>query len=197
MASAAQIVANQRNCRKSTGPRTGEGRVIVSQNAVRHGLSSRRDVIRTEDQGEFDLHSERILDELAPAGPVEAMLAERVVSLLWRLQRAGRIQNQAIDTLITGGNLSPLAKLTQSLLPKTPNYSKSESDADDAKLALGRIAIKDFANSRVLERLLMYERRMEHSLYRSIVEIQRLRLIRQLDPAEGGIHSRAKQGGSL
>jgi len=197
MASTAQIVANRRNCQKSTGPRTGEGKAIACQNSLRHGLTSRQDVIRSEDQGEFDLHRERMLDELAPVGPVESMLAERIASLSWRLKRAGRIQNQAIDSLITGAHLSPLAKLGESLMPKIGRSAKSESDADDADLTLGCMAVKDFADSRVLDRLLMYERRMEHSLYRSIVEIQRRRLIRQLDPAEGGIHSRAKQGGSL
>jgi hypothetical protein len=44
------------------------------------------------------------------------------------------------------------------------------------------LAIKDFSNARVLDRLLMYERRMEHSLYKTISELQRLKLIKQLNP---------------
>jgi len=31
----------------------------------------------------------------------------------------------------------------------------------------------------------MYERRIEHSLYKTILELQRLNLIRKLDPANG------------
>jgi len=47
------------------------------------------------------------------------------------------------------------------------------------------VVLKDFSNSRVLDRLLMYERRIEHSLYRTMAELQRLRLVRELDaPAE-------------
>jgi len=34
----------------------------------------------------------------------------------------------------------------------------------------------------VLERLLMYERRIEHSLYKTILELQRLLVMRKLDP---------------
>jgi hypothetical protein len=49
-------------------------------------------------------------------------------------------------------------------------------------LALGRLAIKDFSNARVLDHLLMYERRIEHSLYKTILELQRLNLIKKLDP---------------
>jgi hypothetical protein len=40
MASASQIAANQRNARKSTGPRPGAGRERASRNAYRHGLTA-------------------------------------------------------------------------------------------------------------------------------------------------------------
>ena len=94
MATEAQIRANQRNAQKSTGPRTSEGKAAVSQNAVQHGLSARQTIISSESQAEFDLYRERMLSELAPASPMESMLAERIITLSWRLKRAGRIQNQ-------------------------------------------------------------------------------------------------------
>ena len=179
MATEAQRLANRHNAQKSTGPRTSEGKSAVSQNAVKHGLLTRQDVISSECQADFDLYRERMLAELAPAGPMESMLAERIVSLSWRLKRVGRIQNQTIDALNTPDTSSPLSKLTQSLLFKNRDQSQT---APAAHLALGRLAIKDFANARVLDRLLMYERRIEHSLYKTLLEFQRLRLIRKLDP---------------
>ena len=42
MATEAQILPNPRNAQKSTGPRTPEGRVAISQNAVKHALSARQ-----------------------------------------------------------------------------------------------------------------------------------------------------------
>jgi hypothetical protein len=45
----------------------------------------------------------------------------------------------------------------------------------DPGLALGRIAMKDFADERTLERLLMHERRIENSLYKTMRELQRLK----------------------
>ena len=181
MATEAQIRANQRNALKSTGPRTIEGKAAVSQNSVQHGLSTKQAIIKSESRAEFDLYRERMLDELAPAGPMESMLAERIVNLSWRLIRTGRIQNQTIDALNAHNTASPLAKLTQSLLFKNHGQSQERPSTPAAHLALGRMAIKDFANARVLDRLLMYERRIEHSLYKTIIELQRLNLIRKLD----------------
>jgi len=183
MATEAQILANRRNAQKSTGPRTPEGRAAISQNAVKHGLSARHTVISSESQPDFDLHRDQIIDELNPASHMEYILAERIVNLSWRLKRAVRIQNQTIDALNAPNTSSPLAKLAQSLLfkPKDrPHEGTAESDPD---LALGRLAIKDFSDTRVLERLLMYERRIENSLYRTIIELQRLTLIKNLNPA--------------
>jgi hypothetical protein len=180
MASEAQILANRRNAQKSTGPRTPEGKAIVSKNAVKHGLTARHDLINGEDHAEFDLYRDRLLAELDPATPMESMLAERIVTLSWRLKRTTRIQGQTIDALNAPDTPSPLTKLTQSLFPKSRDPSHPADSASTPDLTLGRMAIKDFANARVLDRLLMYERRMEHSLYKTILELQRLRLIRNL-----------------
>ncbi len=181
MATEAQIRSNRRNALKSTGPRTSEGKAAVSQNSVLHGLSARQAIISSESQAEFDLYRERMLAELAPASPMESMLAERIVSLSWRLKRTGRIQNQTIDALNAGNTPSPLAKLTRSLLFRNRNQSQTAQSASATALALGRMAIKDFSHARVLDRLLMYERRIEHSLYKTILELQRLRLMRKLE----------------
>jgi hypothetical protein len=172
MSTESQILANRRNALKSTGPRTNEGKAAVSQNAVKHGLLTRRDVISSESQADFNLYRDQLLAELAPASPMESMLAERVVTLSWRLKRVCRIQNQTIDALNAPNPSSPLSKLIQSL--SNPSNSAPE-------LALGRLAIKDFSSARVLERLLMYERRIEHSLYKTILELQRLNLIKKMN----------------
>jgi len=177
MATQAQVLANRLNARKSTGPRTVEGKEIASQNAVKHGLLAQKAVIVGEDLGEFEFYRGEMLGELAPGGAMESMLAERVVSLSWRLRRAERVQSEAFDALLTKDSTSPLAKLPQSL------RSRNDSGGGEDDLALGRVVVKDFGNARVLDRLLMYERRIEHSLYRTMTELQKLRLMRELEPA--------------
>jgi hypothetical protein len=179
MATDVQIAANRINAQKSTGPRTAEGKAVVAQNAVTHGLLARDAVIRGEDPGEFEFYRDRMLGELGPVGVVESGLAERAVGLSWRLRRAERVQNEVFDTLYSGQADSPLAKLTQSMMPK--HLARPQVSEDGRDLTLGRVVVKDFANSRVLDRLLMYERRIEHSLFRTMRELQQLRLLRELD----------------
>ena len=185
MSTEAQTLANRRNAQKSTGPRTNDGKAAVSQNAVKHGLLTRHDVISSESQADFDLYRDQMLAELAPVSPMESMLAERIVTLSWRLKRASRIQNQVIDALNARNTSSPLTKLAQSLSFNVAGKSLSNAGGFNGELALGRLAIKDFSSARVLDRLLMYERRIEHSLYKTLLELQRLNLIRKLDPAYG------------
>jgi len=180
MASAAQIVANRLNARKSTGPRTTAGKTVVAQNAVRHGLLGRQTVIPGEDPGQFEFYRERMLEELAPAGQMELTLAERAVGLAWRLRRAERIQAEVFGTLLAKDAANPFKKLTRSLRPR--ETSDGQAEPGDADLALGRVVVRDFANARVLDRLGLYERRIEHSLYRTMAEFQRLRLLRELAP---------------
>ena len=97
-------------------------------------------------------------------------------------------RTRSFDALLADRS-SPLAKLVQSLQPKGAGRAEDGSDGD-GDLALGRVVIKDFSNSRVIDRLLMYERRIEHSLYRTMAELQRLRLLRELDrPAKEPVRS--------
>ena len=183
MSTQPQIHANRLNAQKSTGPKTPQGKAVVAQNALKHGLSARHDVIITESQEDFDLHRDSLLEELAPQGPMESILADRIVSLSWRLKRADRIQNQTFDAMDEQNKSNPLANLTKSFRLKALNRPNPQTADPQHDLTLGRIALKDFANARVLDRLLMYERRIENSLHKTLLELQRLTLIRNLTPS--------------
>jgi hypothetical protein len=177
MATEAQIHANRSNAQKSTGPRSAEGKAVVAQNAVKHGLAARLEVIRGEDQAEFDRHREGMLDELAPVGARELMLAERVVGLSWRLDRAGRLQNEVFDALLADGS-SPLAR---SLRPEGAIRAQEEPQAE-GELTRGQVVLADFSNGRVLDRLLLYERRIERSFYNAMRELRDLQHLHETAP---------------
>ena len=54
MSTKAQIKANQQNAQKSTGPQTAQGKAVVSQNAVKHGLFAAEAVINGENQADYE-----------------------------------------------------------------------------------------------------------------------------------------------
>ncbi len=174
MTTEAQIHANRANARKSTGPRTPEGKAVVSQNAVTHGFLARETVIQGEDPGEFEFYRDRMLGELAPAGDAELEMAERAVGLSWRLRRAERLQTEAFDALYekmaTG---SPAGGAPPQCVPEP-----ALDAAEGADRLLGRMLVEDFANARVLDRLLVYERRIESSLYRTLRELREQKQVR-------------------
>ncbi len=194
MATVAQIQANQLNAQKSTGPRTAEGKERVSQNALKHGLLARDAVIQGEDPAEFEVYREGMLRELAPAGAVEAMLAARVVGLSWRLRRAERLQNAAFAAL-DDGEPEPLleARHEEWKQIKGSEWDRSVAGLLDEDAALGKVVVEDFGGARVLDRLLMYERRIESSLYRTMAQLRREREVRTV--ARSGEASRLE--GSL
>jgi len=175
MATEAQINANRENAQRSTGPVTAEGKAVVSQNALKHGLFAVRDVVPTENQQDFDSMQEQMLADLAPVGAMESLLAQRAVSLAWRLKRAETMQSQAIEVLfesLAGDRLD--------------NWGRPSKDPRDVPehLTLGRIAEKDWSHSRVIERLFEYERRIEKSLYKTIAQLRAMQVMRQMAQAE-------------
>jgi hypothetical protein len=180
MATEAQVLANRRNAERSTGPRTADGKAVSAQNAVKHGLTAKDAVIRGEDSGEFESYREQMLEELAPVGAVELVLAARIVGLTWRLQRAERMQNLVVESMLVD-NAKPISGIP--CAPERGGKAETEQEVD---IALGWVTRRDFADGRVLDRLSMYERRIEHSLYRTMAELTRLRLLRELEQSEDG-----------
>ncbi len=181
MASEKQIAANRQNAQRSTGPRTTQGKLTTSQNALKHGLTTDKTIIRSENQAEYDFHRAQLLAEFAPSTPIEMMLVDRAVNLSWRLKRTSNLQNLTFDALDAPETSSLISRLTRSILAQRSDSPLPDSPDPSPDSALGQMIIKDFSNTRVLERLLMYERRIEHSLYKTIMEIQRLNMIKSLD----------------
>ena len=87
MASAAQITANRANSQLCTGPRTDAGKERSSQNALKHGLFSRRAVLPHESQEEYDAMLAEMTDHYQPVGPQDSNFVREVVDNYWNLQR--------------------------------------------------------------------------------------------------------------
>jgi len=177
----AQMNANRANAPESTVPLSPEGKAAVSESTLNHGLLAKEAVVVGEDLDDFELYRAQLRAELAPAGMVESLLAERIVGLFWRLQRAERFHTATFDMLYLQCTSDPQNKRWQ-----------PAPGPDGADPIFGLTAVKDFSQTKVLERLLVYERRMEYSLYRTMAELQKQRLLREAGAtAVGSVPGRA------
>jgi hypothetical protein len=77
---------------RSGGPRSETGKARASQNAIKHGLLAKTPVLATEDRLEFDSFTGALMQQLAPRGAYEELLASRVAEAAWRLRRFGTIE---------------------------------------------------------------------------------------------------------
>jgi len=59
-----------------------------------------------------------------------------------------------------------------------------DTESGKSELALGWAMIVDFSKSQVLERLLMYEKRIESSLYKAMKELEKLQGLREKEQAK-------------
>ncbi len=97
MTSPAQMRSNAENAKKSTGPRTGEGKQRARVNAVKHGMTARVALLPEENFPEFKVRMVGIFEHLRPKSPLEAALAERVAYSFVRSERASRAQTARLN----------------------------------------------------------------------------------------------------
>ena len=92
MATAKQIAANRNNSKKSTGPRTTEGKAVSSQNRRIHGLLGRFEVYGAEEQLAYDVFLDGLIDDQKPVGLLETELVKKMSEHFWLSKRARRCQ---------------------------------------------------------------------------------------------------------
>ncbi len=97
MSTAAQLVANRSNAQLSTGPKTAEGKLVSSRNAVRHGFTAMRLTVAPEDQLEFNTLKQDLLTDVRPEGALEDGLFERLLLANWNLRRITRYEAELLN----------------------------------------------------------------------------------------------------
>jgi hypothetical protein len=93
----ARAEASRRNGARSRGPKTTEGKARSSQNALKHGFRAQKHVVLDdEDAAEFKALEAALIEELAPQGALQSVLARRLAAAAWRLCRADRIESELL-----------------------------------------------------------------------------------------------------
>jgi hypothetical protein len=94
-----KLLANRKNAKKSTGPKTEAGKKRSSKNAIQHGLTAQSDItsIMLEYDGEFNAFQDKMFWQFAPKSEAETLLVDRIVTLAWRLKRIPLMETRMID----------------------------------------------------------------------------------------------------
>ena len=95
--SSKQAEANRLNARKSTGPRTPDGKRKSSKNALKHGMTSKDVVLPNEDPAEFKARLDHWNSFYIPACPAEAAMIEQAVNAKRKHDRINRVETQKLS----------------------------------------------------------------------------------------------------
>ncbi len=79
--------AARANGAKSHGPKTAEGKLASSRNALTHGLTARTVVLQNESAEDYQTELRAYLDHFLPQGKPETDLVHQLAAAQWRLAR--------------------------------------------------------------------------------------------------------------
>ena len=91
--SEARLLANQANAQLSSGPRTEEGKMKSSLNAVKTGLTGRTVLLPSDDVAEYECHLAAYAEEFAPVCLLETNLVQSIADTDWRLRRIPALES--------------------------------------------------------------------------------------------------------
>jgi hypothetical protein len=168
MASQEQIEANRRNAQLSTGPKTPEGKAVVSRNPTRHGLASSRAIVLPEENGEeFQELLNGLQADYQPEGALEQCLVFQLAAAEWRLRRIARFE--------TGLFIDRLDDLRGDLRLRRPapepDLSAADQQFDEHTRLLGRVFWRGCSGDAFVK-LLRYENTARRAFYKALNELK-------------------------
>ena len=146
-----QIVANQANALKSTGPKTPEGKAVLRFNALKHGILSKEVLLPGERKRDFITFSDGLREALQPLGALEELFVERIITAAWRLRRVLDVEQE---------------------LFKREVYDSYEDTTQYR--TIGEAFISAVADCDTVSKLTRYEAAIQRGLYRALHELQRI-----------------------
>jgi hypothetical protein len=78
-------------------PKTVEGKLISSRNAIKHGFLAQNVLIKGERAKDLMEFQEAIYYDINPQGVIEELLVEKVIAAAWRWKRLVKVEGQIFD----------------------------------------------------------------------------------------------------
>jgi hypothetical protein len=92
-----RIQAARANGAKSRGPKTAEGKLTASRNAIQHGLTARTVVLQNESEDQYQADLRDYLDHFRPEGKPETDLVHQLAPAHWRLVRYAAVESGLLE----------------------------------------------------------------------------------------------------
>jgi hypothetical protein len=161
MATQSQINANRRNARKSTGPKTPEGKAKSRRNALQHGLTAKTCMLADEDPNDLlDMIAE-ISEKFDPQDTDEDFLIERMAKARLRY-----------------GRIMPLEASIFNLRLVVDKAPDPLMEAQGASCQRAWAYMRDANGGNALSKLSRYETSLLREYDRSRQELEKLQKIR-------------------
>jgi hypothetical protein len=92
MTTTKQLLANRRNAKKSTGPKTLGGKLMSSKNAITYGIFSTSPLLPGESKEEFEALKQGVAEIYPPIDMMAVSMVERIALAILRQQRLRRAE---------------------------------------------------------------------------------------------------------
>jgi hypothetical protein len=142
MPSLKQIEANRLNAKKSTGPRTPQGKAKSRFNALKAGIDAGAEAIPGEDADQLRALRDDYYDRFTPDRPEEYALVDSLIASDWLLRRLrtieGQLWKQGVAEAREWSSFKPATPLASALSSVENSLTRLQRRIDSADRAYHR-----------------------------------------------------------
>lgn len=158
-----QIAAARANGARSQGPVSPEGKARSSLNSLKHGLSAQPQTpptLHDENPDTYTTFHQELLQELSPQSPQEHILAKRIISYYWRLERLQRLETELFDA-------------------PDPDADAENPEPNDLDPPPHRLALRFMRHHKTFQLFQRYETTLSRELNRALRDLSALQATRK------------------
>jgi len=191
-----KLAARRANSRKSTGPRTPEGKAVARLNALKHGFFA-CDVVNPELDGparaeEFNSILDALLGEFQPQSVHERILIDEVAASCWRIRRLLRYEcRESWVDEDADRRAASTEKPSDALLASMGYDNLGIRRRTAQKLRHSGLDAFVLPSDSDVDKIVRYERLVKRNLYRALYSLERFRAARnRSEPSDANPSSR-------
>lgn len=88
------------NPKRTGGPKTAEGKVVASANALKTGVFSKMVVLPGEDTAEFEALQAHFIEDFQPVGVVEEAMVYELSTIVWKKLRLDKMEHSLFEEIL-------------------------------------------------------------------------------------------------